>query len=75
VRIVACEEMMPKAAKLLHFSRLVLVVGGPIAAPERTEKGRIPRSAVSALTERLHGDLQDLFDDAQVRAGRPNRPR
>lgn len=75
VGIGGSEAMMPKGAKLLHFSRLVLVVGGPIAAPERTEKGRIPRSAVSALTERLHGDLQDLFDDAQVRAGRPNRPR
>jgi 1-acyl-sn-glycerol-3-phosphate acyltransferase len=69
------EAMMPKGARFLHRSRLVLVVGDPIPAPERTEKGRVPRSAVGALTERLHDDLQVLFDDAMQRAGRPNPPR
>ncbi len=75
VGIGGSEAMMPKGAKLLHPSKLVLVVGDPIPAPERTEKGRVPRSAVSALTVRLHGELQELFDDAQRRAGRPNPPR
>jgi 1-acyl-sn-glycerol-3-phosphate acyltransferase len=69
------EAMMPKGAKFLHPSRLVLVIGDPIPAPERTEKGRVPRSAVSTLTARLHEELQVLFDDAQQRAGRPNPPR
>jgi 1-acyl-sn-glycerol-3-phosphate acyltransferase len=69
------EAMMPKGAKFLHPSRLVLVIGDPIPAPERTEKGRVPRSAVSTLTARLHEELQALFDDAQQRAGRPNPPR
>lgn len=69
------EAMMPKGARMLHRSQLVLVVGDPIPAPARTEKGRVPRSAVSALTERLHGELQELFDDAMARAGRPNPPR
>jgi len=69
------EAMMPKGAKMLKRSKLVLVVGDPIPAPELTEKGRVPRSAVGTLTARLHGELQALFDDAQVRAGRPNPPR
>jgi len=69
------EAMMPKGAKFLHPSRLVLVVGDPIPAPSRTERGRVPRSAVSALTEQIHRDLQVLFDDAMQRAGRPNPPR
>jgi 1-acyl-sn-glycerol-3-phosphate acyltransferase len=69
------EAMMPKGARFLHPSRLVLVVGDPIPAPARTERGRVPRSAVSALTEQIHRDLQVLFDDAMQRAGRPNPPR
>jgi 1-acyl-sn-glycerol-3-phosphate acyltransferase len=64
------EAMMPKGAKFLHRSKLVLVVGDPIPAPEPTEGGRVPRSGVAALTERLHAELQVLFDDAQRRAGR-----
>jgi 1-acyl-sn-glycerol-3-phosphate acyltransferase len=69
------EAMMPKGAKLPRFSKLVLVVGEPIPAPERSEAGRVPRSGVAELTKRLHVELQDLFDDAQARAGRPNPPR
>jgi 1-acyl-sn-glycerol-3-phosphate acyltransferase len=69
------EAMMPKGARFLHPSRLVLVIGDPIPAPARTEQGRMPRSAVSALTKQLHGDLQDLFDEAQRQAGRPNPAR
>jgi 1-acyl-sn-glycerol-3-phosphate acyltransferase len=75
VGIGGSEAMMPKGAKFLHPSRLVLVVGDPIPPPERTEQGRVPRSAVSALTARLHEELQALFDEAQRLAGRPNPPR
>ena len=65
------EAMMPKGARILHRSKLVLLIGEPIPAPGRTEAGRMPRSAVAALTQRLHGELQVLFDEAQARAGRP----
>ena len=68
------EAMMPKGAKMLKPSKLVLVIGDPIPAPDLTEKGRVPRSAVGQLTARLYGDLQVLFDDAMARAGRPNPP-
>jgi 1-acyl-sn-glycerol-3-phosphate acyltransferase len=67
------EAMMPKGAKLPRRSTLVLLIGDPIPAPARTEAGRMPRSAVGALTQELHAALQDLFDEAQVLAGRPNR--
>jgi 1-acyl-sn-glycerol-3-phosphate acyltransferase len=66
------EEMMPKGAKLPRPKKLVLLIGDPIPAPERTEGGRVPRSAVAKVTERLHDELQVLFDDAQRRAGTPN---
>lgn len=67
------EAMLPKGAKLPRFSRLVLIVGDPIPAPARTESGRMPRSAVTALTGHLAGEIQRLFDEAQRQAGRPNQ--
>jgi len=75
VGIGGSEAMMPKGARMLRPSKLVLVVGDPIPPPERTEAGRVPRSAVGELTARLHGELQDLFDEAMTLAGRPNPPR
>jgi 1-acyl-sn-glycerol-3-phosphate acyltransferase len=66
------EAMMPKGSKMLRPTKLVLVVGDPIPPPGRNDSGRTARSAVTQLTERLHDAIQDLFDDAQVRAGRPN---
>ena len=69
------EAMLPKGSKVLRPTKLVLVVGDPIPPPARTGSGRTPRSAVGQLTERLHDEIQELFDDAQVRAGQPNPPR
>ena len=74
VGIGGSEAMMPKGAKLPRPSKLVLLVGDPIPAPAPTESGRMPRSAVGALTTELHGVLQELFDEAQRLAGRPNQP-
>jgi 1-acyl-sn-glycerol-3-phosphate acyltransferase len=68
------EAMMPKGAKLPRPKKLVLLIGDPIPAPERTEGGRVPRSAVAELTKRLQADLQALFDEAQALAGTPNSP-
>jgi 1-acyl-sn-glycerol-3-phosphate acyltransferase len=75
VGIGGSEAMMPKGAKMLRPSKLVLVVGDPLPPPELTDKGRVPRSSVGDLTASLHRELQRLFDDAQQRAGRPNPPR
>lgn len=75
VGIGGSEAMMPKGAKFPRPSKLVLVVGEAILPPEPTERGRVPRSGVADLTAELHLRLQDLFDEAQRRAGRPNPPR
>lgn len=63
------ERMMPKGAKFLRPSKLVLVIGDPIPAPERGENGRAPRSAVRELTHTLQKELQRLLDEAQALAG------
>ncbi len=75
VGIGGSEAMMPRGAKFLRFSRLVLVVGAPLAPPERGPGGQVRRSAVKALTAELREELQFLFDEAQARAGRPHPPR
>jgi len=59
------ERMMPKGAKLLKPSKLVLVVGEPIAPPERGAGQRVSRSAVRDLTARVQLEVQRLFDEAQ----------
>ncbi|MGE3619988.1 MAG: lysophospholipid acyltransferase family protein [Acidimicrobiia bacterium] len=64
------EAMMPRGARFLRFSKLVLVEGDPIAPPAPTARGRVPRSGVAALTEKVRVEVQRLFDDAQARAGR-----
>ena len=69
VGIGGSERMMPKGARFLRRSQLVLVVGDPIPAPERTVQGRVPRHAVRELTEKLQVELQRLFDEAQAQAG------
>lgn len=70
VGIGGSEEMMPKGAKFLRRSQLVMIVGDPIPAPARTEAGRVPRTAVRDLTEATGAELQRLFDEAQAAAGR-----
>ena len=67
------EAMMPKGAKVLKPGKLVLIVGDPIPPPERTAAGRTPRSAVTALTEQLHGEIQQPLRRG-TGAGRPAEP-
>jgi 1-acyl-sn-glycerol-3-phosphate acyltransferase len=69
------EAMMPKGAKYLHPSKLVLIVGDPIEPPAPTGTGRVSRSGVTDLTRQLGAEVQALFDEAQSLAGRPNPPR
>jgi 1-acyl-sn-glycerol-3-phosphate acyltransferase len=64
------EAMMPKGARFLKRSQLVLIVGDPIPAPSRSASGRVPRHAVREMTEALQERLQALFDEAQAEAGR-----
>lgn len=61
------ERVMPKGAKLIRPSKIVLIVGAPIVPPPST--GRVPRRVIRELTGSLQHELQVLFDEAQHRAG------
>jgi 1-acyl-sn-glycerol-3-phosphate acyltransferase len=61
-------EAMPKGSKFVRPVKVHIVVGPPIPAPERSARGRVPRTQVHALTQRLSAELQCLYDDADKRA-------
>ncbi len=70
VGIGGSEWAMPKGSRGIRPVRIAAVVGAPIAPPERSASGRIPRRAVAELSEQLHTELQRLFDEALRNAGR-----
>ncbi len=72
VGIGGSEGVMPKGSRMIRPRKCVVVVGEPFTATV-DEAGRVPRSAVREVTERLSVELQRLYDDAQRRAGTPNR--
>jgi len=69
VGIGGSERAMPIGARLMRPTRVHIVVGEPIMAPVVDHGGRAPRRAVRELNERLHTEIQRLFDEAQVKAG------
>jgi 1-acyl-sn-glycerol-3-phosphate acyltransferase len=69
VGIGGSEKAMPKGAKFIHRTKLVLIVGEPLEPPVGKQGGGTSRRLVKQLTEQLHGEIQKLFDDAEARAG------
>jgi 1-acyl-sn-glycerol-3-phosphate acyltransferase len=65
VGIAGTEEIMPKGAKMIRPGRVHLEIGELIPAPTSADGSRAPRRTLSETTERLHGELQQLFDRAQ----------
>lgn len=70
VGIGGSERAMPKGAKMIHPGRVCLVVGQPIHPPSSGSGARAPRRAVRELTLRLRDELQVLFDEASIKAGK-----
>lgn len=70
VGIGGTAEAMPKGSKIVRPVKVHVVVGPPLPAPARSERGRVPRHQVHELTEQLREQLQRLYDLAQGRAGR-----
>lgn len=68
VGIGGSEAAMPKGAKMIRPTKVVVVVGEPIEAPRSADGGRLPRRAVHDTTEELARVLQDLFDQARTRS-------
>ncbi len=59
------ERSMPKGSRIPKPLRIRLVVGEPIAPPERSESGRVSRSKVHALSEELREHIQAAYDLAR----------
>lgn len=74
VGIGGSEAAMPRGSTFVYPRKLVFVIGEPIPPPEPGPSGRVSRKTVRAETERLRQTLQQLFDEAMERAGRPNPP-
>ena len=65
---------MPRHAKFVYPRKVHVEIGPPIPPPQSPIGGRLPRSAVSEHSAKLHAELQRLFDEAQRKAGTPNPP-
>lgn len=70
VGIGGSERAMTKGSWKMRPVRCSVVIGPPLYPPPAPTDGkRAPRRAVHELSERLRGELQRLFDEAQARAG------
>jgi len=70
VGIGGSASVMPKGSKILRPRHIHLEVGQPIAPPERSGSGRVPRSRIHLLTEQLTVALQELYDRSVESTGR-----
>lgn len=68
VGIGGSESAMPKGARFIRPRKIVLVVGEPLVPPIGDGSGRVSRTLVRSLTERLRAAVQAVFDDARRRA-------
>ena len=67
VGIAGSEKVMPKKAKFVYPRKVHIEVGPPIPPPVAPDGGRIPRAAYKEHSDRLHAELQRLFDLAMQR--------
>ena len=73
VGIGGSELAMPKGSYIPKPRKVVIVYGDPIPAPQPKEGSkRVSRSELTKCSEDLHIILQELFDNAQRKAGCPN---
>ena len=64
---------MPKGRTIPKPLRIQVVVGEPMAAPERNQGGRVARSRVHAATEELAERIQSVYDQARTAYDQPRR--
>jgi 1-acyl-sn-glycerol-3-phosphate acyltransferase len=70
VGIGGSASVMPKGRRIPRPRHIHLEVGEPLSPPERTGSGRLPRSRIHELTERLTAALQELYDRSVEVTGR-----
>jgi CMP/dCMP kinase len=70
VGLAGTDEALPIGHKFIHPTRLGIVVGEPLMAGVERKmthgQGRVPRSAVHALSEELVGAIQKASDEART---------
>lgn len=69
IGIGGTERAMPKGAKMIHFAKVHYELGPPIPPPRGEDGGRASREQLHETTQRLHDELQALFDVARAKAG------
>ena len=67
VGIGGSERVMPKGAKFVFPRKVHVEIGPPIPPPVAPEGKRLPRTVYKEQTQRLHDELQRLFDLAMTR--------
>ena len=68
VGIGGSEAAMPRGTRLLRPVKIRVVIGPPFYPAARQSRQRVARREVSELTDRLHAELQRLFDQARKAA-------
>ena len=71
VGIAGSERVMPKGARFVFPRKVHVEIGRPIVPEvgELPEGSRVPRPVLAEQSERLHAELQRLFDLAMSRVG------
>jgi 1-acyl-sn-glycerol-3-phosphate acyltransferase len=69
VGIGGSERAQQKGRKLVRPVKVCVIAGQPILPPARADGRATSRRAVKDLTERLHVEVQTLFDEARARVG------
>ena len=67
VGIGGSERVMPKHARFVYPRKVHVEIGPPIPPPDVPAGGRVHRTVYSEYSERLHAELQRLFDTAMER--------
>ena len=63
VGIAGSDKAMPRKAKFVYPRKVHVIIGEPFLV-ETNDKGRSSREQLAAATERLHIEIQELYDQA-----------
>jgi 1-acyl-sn-glycerol-3-phosphate acyltransferase len=65
VGIAGSDRAMPRGAKIVYPHKVHVIIGEPFMV-ETNDAGRASREQLSVATDRLHTELQRLYDDARA---------
>jgi 1-acyl-sn-glycerol-3-phosphate acyltransferase len=68
VGIGGSDRVMPRGSRFVFPRKVHVVIGPPIPAPIGAGE-RLPRTVLKEHSDRLHDELQRLYDEAQRRVG------